>query len=42
MEFIPQLKNFDQEIKGVCVDSRQVKKGDLFFAYEGISTDGNI
>ena len=42
MEFIPQLKKFDKEIKGVCVDSRQVKKGDLFFAYEGISTDGNI
>ncbi|NND80842.1 MAG: UDP-N-acetylmuramoyl-L-alanyl-D-glutamate--2,6-diaminopimelate ligase [Gammaproteobacteria bacterium] len=30
----------DAQINGLCLDSRQVSEGDLFFAYPGASTDG--
>lgn len=30
----------DREITGLSQDSRQVKRGDLFFAYQGLQTDG--
>ncbi len=30
----------DPIIKGLCQDSRQVKPGDLFFAYPGLKSDG--
>lgn len=35
------LGNPDIEIKGVCIDSRQVKEGDLFVAVKGTQTDGH-
>ena len=28
-------------VKGICFDSRRVKKGDVFFAIEGKETSGN-
>ena len=31
----------NQEISGVCIDSRQVKSGDLFIAVKGTQTDGH-
>src|SRR3990167_2085398 len=31
---------FDREITGLALDSRQVKSGDLFFAYKGTQLDG--
>ncbi|WP_244887564.1 Mur ligase family protein, partial [Rickettsiella grylli] len=30
----------DPIIKGLCQDSRQIKPGDLFFAYKGLKSDG--
>lgn len=35
---IPQA--LDREISGLTLDSRQVKAGDLFFAYKGVHLDG--
>jgi UDP-N-acetylmuramoyl-L-alanyl-D-glutamate--2,6-diaminopimelate ligase len=32
--------NADPIIQGLCQDSRQLKSGDLFFAYPGLGTDG--
>lgn len=31
--------NADTEIKGICTDSRKIKKGDLFIAYKGKNFD---
>ena len=36
-DFIPQWEN----IKGVSLDSRDTKEGDLFLAFKGSQTDGN-
>lgn len=33
--------NMDTEISGICYDSRQVKKGDLFVAIKGFESDGH-
>lgn len=33
--------NPDIEIKGICINSRQVKEGDLFIAIKGTQTDGH-
>ncbi|MEK6730910.1 MAG: UDP-N-acetylmuramoyl-L-alanyl-D-glutamate--2,6-diaminopimelate ligase [Pseudomonadota bacterium] len=32
--------DFDVQLSGLCLDSRQVKPRDLFFAYPGTQTDG--
>ncbi len=31
----------DVEIKGLCLDSRKVKEGDVFFCLKGLETDGH-
>ena len=36
-DFIPQW----EDIKGVSLDSRDTKEGDLFLAFKGSQTDGN-
>ena len=44
-EFLPELiklKNFrDIEVSGLKIDSREVHKGDIFFAMKGHKLDGN-
>ena len=44
-EFLPELiklKNFrDIEVSGLKIDSREVNKGDIFFAIRGHKLDGN-
>lgn len=35
------LGNADLSITGICIDSRQVKAGDLFIAVKGTQTDGH-
>lgn len=41
LEDIPELKPFsDCDVIGLSQDSRQLQKGDLFFAYPGEQTDG--
>lgn len=41
-EIFPRiLEEENREIKGLCIDSRKAKEGDLFFCIKGMETDGH-
>ena len=41
-EIFPGISDEEnREIKGICIDSRKAKEGDLFFCLKGTETDGH-